>query len=293
MPDRRTARRLVEQVRIEPGGPARLDRRAADDKLGLPDKETARARLAELTAELAVLQNRLYAEGRRSVLLVLQGLDASGKDGTIRMVLSGVNPQGVRVVSFKAPTPVELAHDFLWRIHAACPGRGEIGVFNRSHYEDLVTVFVKQIGGPHDAAWWRRRATRIEQFEQLLADAGTAVVKCYLHVSRAEQQRRFTERIEDPEKAWKFRAEDLADAAHFDAFVAAYDRAIGETSTESAPWHVVPGDRNWVRNLVVAEILVATLSDMDPQLPPPSAEVLAAREAAVKGGPSAAEPSSR
>jgi len=291
--DRTDARRLVEQVRVAPGEKARLAKRDADDKLGLADKETARARLEHLTSQLAVLQNRLYAEGRRSVLLVLQGPDASGKDGTIRMVFHGVNPQGVRVASFKAPTPVELAHDFLWRIHAACPARGEIGVFNRSHYEDLVTVFVKQIGGAHDDRWWADRAQRIGQFEQLLVDGGTKVVKCYLHVSRDEQQRRFVERMEDPEKAWKFRAEDLADARHFDEFVAAYDRAITDTSTAAAPWHVVPADRNWVRNLVVAEVLVATLSDMDPQLPPPSAELIAARAAMVKGGARPAETGGR
>jgi PPK2 family polyphosphate:nucleotide phosphotransferase len=285
----RHSRHLVEQVRVAPGDPARLHARAPDDKLGLADKLTARERLDELTAGLAVLQNRLYAESRRAVLLVLQGLDASGKDGTIRMVFNGVNPQGVQVASFKAPTSVELAHDFLWRIHAVTPARGEIGVFNRSHYEDLVTVFVKEIGGRHDDRWWKDRVRHIEHFEQLLVDSGTRVVKCFLHVSAAEQQRRFAERMNDPEKAWKFRPEDLADARHFDAFVGAYDRAIADTSTATAPWHVVPADRNWVRNLVVAELLVATLSDMDPQLPPPSADLLAARAAAVKDGSLVAE----
>jgi PPK2 family polyphosphate:nucleotide phosphotransferase len=287
--DRPKLGRLAAAVRVTPGDKAQLAKRATDDRLGLADKATARARLDELTGELSVLQNRLYAEGRRSVLLVLQGTDASGKDGTIRMVFHGVNPQGVQVASFKAPTPVELAHDFLWRIHTACPARGEIGVFNRSHYEDLVTVWVKAIGGPHDDRWWKRRVQRIQDFEQLLVDAGTVVVKCYLHVSAQEQQRRFAERMEDPEKAWKFRAEDLADARHFDNFVTAYDRAITDTSTAAAPWHVIPADRNWVRNVVVAELLVATLSDMDPQLPPPSADLLAARAATVKGAGDVAE----
>jgi PPK2 family polyphosphate:nucleotide phosphotransferase len=291
--DHEHARRLLEQVRVAPGDKPHLRKRASDDKLGLADKEAARARVAQVTAELAVLQNRLYAENRRAVLLVLQGTDASGKDGTIRMVLSGVNPQGVQVASFKAPTPIELAHDFLWRIHAVCPGRGEIGVFNRSHYEDLVTVWVKQIGGAHDDAWWDQRVRHIRHFEDLLVKSGTAVVKCYLHVSAEEQQRRFTERIQDPEKAWKFRADDLTDAQHFDDFVAGSERAIAETSTADAPWHVVPADRNWVRNLVVAEALLATLSDMDPQLPPPSAEVLAARAAAVKDAAAPAETAGR
>jgi PPK2 family polyphosphate:nucleotide phosphotransferase len=220
---------------------------------------------------------------------VLQGTDTSGKDGTISHVLARVNPQGCRVTSFKAPTHEELAHDFLWRIHAAAPAKGMIGVFNRSHYEDLVTVSVKQIGGRHGDRWWAERVKRIEHFEQLLVAEGTAVVKCFLHVSAEEQQRRFAERMEDPEKAWKFRADDLADARHYDDFTGAYDRAITETSTAEAPWHVVPADRNWVRNLVVAEVLVATLSDMDPQLPPPSAELLAARAEVVKGAGPAAE----
>jgi PPK2 family polyphosphate:nucleotide phosphotransferase len=291
--DRRPARQLLDRVRVAPGEPARLDRRATDDRLDLGDKVVARERLDALTAELALLQNRLYAEAGRAVLLVLQGTDASGKDGTIRMVLSGVNPQGVQVTSFKAPTPNELAHDFLWRIHAACPARGEIGVFNRSHYEDLVTVWVKAIGGPHDDRWWKDRVRRIEDFEQLLADSGTTVLKCYLHVSAEEQQRRFAERMENPEKAWKFRAADLADAQHFPDFRAAYDRALTDTSTDAAPWYVVPADRNWVRNLVVAELLVTTLSDMDPQLPPPSPDLLEARAALVKDGPGGAETAER
>jgi PPK2 family polyphosphate:nucleotide phosphotransferase len=290
---RNPARKLLDQVRIEPGQPARLHKRPTDDKLGLVDKLAARERLDDLTAQLAVLQNRLYAEAGRSVLLVLQGIDASGKDGTIRMVFSGVNPQGVQVTSFKAPTPMELAHDFLWRIHAACPARGEIGVFNRSHYEDLVTVFVKEIGGRHDDRWWKDRVRRIDDFEQALADAGTTVLKCYLHVSRDEQQQRLAERLDNPEKAWKFRAEDLIDAQRFPEFVDAYDLALTDTSTATAPWHVVPADRNWVRNLVVAELLVATLWDMDPQLPPPSPELLAARAAAVKAGLAGAETPAR
>jgi PPK2 family polyphosphate:nucleotide phosphotransferase len=273
---------IRDRLLVEPGTRAGFDQRASDDKLGLGAKEDAPARLAELTAELSVLQNRLYAENARSLLLVLQGLDASGKDGTIRTVFTGVNPQGVRVTSFKAPTHLELAHDFLWRIHAVCPVRGQIGIFNRSHYEDLVTVFVKQIGGPHDDAWWTQRARQVNDFERLLAESGTVLVKCFLHVSPAEQQARFEERLENPEKAWKFRAEDLGDALHFDAFMAAYDRAVGDTSTTVAPWYVVPADRNWVRNLAVAELLVAALRDMDPQLPPPSPDVLAARAAAIK-----------
>jgi PPK2 family polyphosphate:nucleotide phosphotransferase len=283
------ARAMLAGLRVAPGDRDPISRRSSDDRLGLSDKEAARERVGELTRRLAVLQNRLYAESRRAVLLVLQGLDASGKDGTIRTVFSGVNPQGVQVASFKAPTPIELAHDFLWRIHAACPERGDIGIFNRSHYEDLVTVFVKKIGGRHDDDWWKGRVRAIKDFERHLVDEGTVIIKCFLHVSAAEQRKRFAERMNDPEKAWKFRINDLEDAEHFGEFVAAYDRALGGTSTKAAPWYVIPGDRNWVRNVAISELLVTTLVDMNPQLPPPSPELLAARAAAIKEGPIVAE----
>jgi PPK2 family polyphosphate:nucleotide phosphotransferase len=199
-------------------------------------------------------------------LLVLQGLDASGKDGTIKSVLTGVNPQGCRIVSFKEPSPVELAHDYLWRIHSACPERGEIGIFNRSHYEDVVTVRVRGLA-PKEV--WRRRPHHICEFERLLVDEGTTVVKVFLHVSRAEQGKRLRERIANPEKAWKFRRGDLDDRARWDEFMGAYDDVIGETSTEWAPWYVVPADHNWVRNVLVARIVVDTLRRIDPQLPTP------------------------
>ena len=213
-----------------------------------------------------MLHNRLYAEATRSVILVLQGMDAAGKDGTIRSVMTGVNPQGCRVVSFKAPTGAELQHDYLWRVHAVCPARGEIGIFNRSHYEDIVAVRVRKLA-PDQV--WKRRYGHIREFERLLSDEGTTVVKVFLHLSRDEQRIRLQERIDNPEKRWKFRAGDLDDRKLWDEFAAAYEDTLRETSTDWAPWYVVPADHNWSRNLAVAEILVAALERLDPKLPEP------------------------
>ena len=182
---------MLDALIVKPGSAAGLEQRDPRDTLGLPKKKDAAEELEALLEELGSLQERLYAEGNRSVLVVLQGLDASGKDGTIRHVFTGVNPQGCRVTSFKAPTPIELAHDFLWRVHAECPARGMIGIFNRSHYEDVVTVRVLELA-PEEV--WSRRPQRIVEFERLLADEGTTVLKCFLHVSAEEQQERFAER---------------------------------------------------------------------------------------------------
>jgi PPK2 family polyphosphate:nucleotide phosphotransferase len=255
---------MIDALRVTPGEHPRLARRATDDRLGIEDKEEGRVLLAELHERLEVLQQRLYAESRRSVLLVLQGLDASGKDGVIRSVFTGLNPQGCRVASFKAPTATELAHDYLWRVHAQLPARGEIGIFNRSHYEDIVAVRVHRLA-PEDV--WRRRAGHITAWERMLVDEGTTIVKVFLNLSREEQRVRFQERLDDPEKRWKFRRGDLDDRARWDEFVQAYEEAIAETSTEWAPWHVVPADRNWVKSVAVATLLVDALERMGPQLP--------------------------
>jgi PPK2 family polyphosphate:nucleotide phosphotransferase len=264
--------KLLAELRVAPGRPAGLSKRDPGDRLGFGVKEAGLARLTELIAELSMLQNRLWAEARRSLLLVLQGLDASGKDGTIRHVFTGVNPQGCRVHSFKQPAGAELAHDYLWRVHAACPERGEIGIFNRSHYEDVVTVRVRKLVPRHV---WERRPAHIREFERMLADEGTTLVKVFLNVSRDEQRRRLEERLENTEKSWKFRREDLDDRANFDDYIAAYDDVLTETSTEWAPWFVVPADRNWVRNLAVAELLVDALRTIDPRLPPPDPQLSA------------------
>jgi PPK2 family polyphosphate:nucleotide phosphotransferase len=213
---------------------------------------------------LAILQNRLWAEHRRSVLLVLQGLDASGKDGTIRHVFGGVNPQGCRVVSFKPPNDVEAGHDFLWRVHRVCPVAGEIGIFNRSHYEDVVTTFVL---GLTDRKERRRRLRMVRDFEHLLVSEGTTVVKVFLHISKDVQRERLQARVDNPEKRWKFNPADLETRSQWDEHQAAYAHAIEATSTDEVPWYVVPADYKWVRNYAISSIMVEVLEEMRPRLP--------------------------
>jgi PPK2 family polyphosphate:nucleotide phosphotransferase len=257
------ARAQLEQLRVAPGEPARLAERDPRDTLGL-EKGEAEKRTKRLRDRIDELQYLLYAEAKRAVLLILQGVDASGKDGVIRRVFDGVNPQGVHVVSFKAPVGAELQHDYLWRIHAALPPRGTIGVFNRSHYEDIVTVGVLGLF-PEDV--WKRRPGHVREFERMLADEGTTMAKVFLNVSRKEQGERLQERIDDPRKRWKFRPGDLEVSARYDEYLAAYDAAITATSTEWAPWHVVPADRNWVKAYATASILCDVLERLDPKLP--------------------------
>jgi len=254
---------MFDALRVDPGKHARLADRDPRDALGL-DKDAARDRLDKLHEKLSLLHNRLFAEGKRSLLLVLQGLDAAGKDGVIRSVFTGVNPQGCRVVSFRAPSSTELAHDYLWRVREALPARGEICIFNRSHYEDVVAVRMLELAPEHV---WKRRPEHIREFERQLADEGTTIVKVFLNVSKDEQRVRLQERVDDPEKRWKFKLADLKVREQFDQYVAAWDDAITETSTDWAPWYVVPADRNWVKAVAVAELLVATLAKLDPQLP--------------------------
>ncbi len=257
---------LLNELRVPAGSRPRLDDLAAGARIDSAGKQHGLERLESLVQRLGELHLRLFAESTRSVLLILQGMDASGKDGTIRTVFTGVNPQGCRVESFKAPSTAELAHDYLWRIHNLCPARGEIVIFNRSHYEDVVAVRVRKLV---EKSVWKRRYEHIRSFEQMLTDEGTSVVKVFLHVSRDEQRRRLQERLDNPEKRWKFRAADLDDRAHWDDFIHAYEDALQETSTKYVPWYVVPADHNWSRNLAVAEILVAALERLDPRLPAP------------------------
>ncbi len=257
---------LVERVRIARGTPAGLAERATDDKLGLGDKESARAKLEELTTALDALHDRLWAEAERSVLLVLQGMDASGKDGAIRNVLSGLNPQGCSVASFKAPTETERAHDYLWRVHALCPPRGNLGAFNRSHYEDVLAARFVGAATPEQC---RLRYRHLQEFERLLADEGTTIVKVYLHISKDEQRERLQARLDNPLKSWKFNPDDLDVRKRWDEYMAVYEEVITETSTDFAPWHVVPADRKWVRDVVIASVLIETLRRLDPRVPPP------------------------
>lgn len=244
------------------------------DPAGTPGAPRSKDDLEEATEALvftlADLQNRLWAESRRSVLLVLQALDAGGKDGTIRKVFTGVNPQGVQVSSFKVPTHHELAHDFLWRIHARVPARGEIGVFNRSHYEDVLVARVEDLV-PEGV--WRARYPAIRHFEENLAADGTAIVKVYLHISAEEQAKRFRSRLTEPAKRWKFSSGDLEVRAKWDRYREAYLDAIEETSTKVAPWYVVPADQKKYRNWAVLQILVATLQEMDPTFPEPTEDL--------------------
>jgi PPK2 family polyphosphate:nucleotide phosphotransferase len=258
---------VLEGLRVDPGSAAGIADRDPNDKLGT-DKHEAENRLEKLIDRIGELQYRLYAEDRHSVLLVLQGLDAAGKDGVVRRVFQGVNPAGVEVTSFKVPAGPETQHDYLWRIHAALPARGKLGVFNRSHYEDVVAVRMHELA-PEEV--WRRRYEHIREFERMLVDEGTSVLKVFLNVSREEQRRRFQERLDDPEKRWKFRRDDLNVRERFDEWLGAWEEALNETSTEWAPWYVVPADRNWVKALAVAELVASTLERLDPQLPEPEA----------------------
>jgi PPK2 family polyphosphate:nucleotide phosphotransferase len=256
---------MHQKCRVEPGSNADLVKRPSGDRLGC-DKKQADEEMERYTERTALLHNRLYAEGKRSLLLVLQGLDASGKDGTIRRVFTGLNPQGCVVHSFKAPTPIELAHDFLWRIHMALPERGDIGIFNRSHYEDVVTTEVLGIITPDER---KRRYTQINEFERMLAEEGTTILKVFLHVGKDEQRARLQARLDNPEKNWKFRRDDLDTRAKWDDYMHLYDKAITATSSEWAPWYIVPADHKWVSGLAIASLLLDTLEQMDPKIPPP------------------------
>lgn len=229
-------------------------------------KSDAKARLRTLNDRLEALQELLYAEGRHKVLIVLQATDTGGKDGTIRHVFEGVNPQGVKVASFKKPTPTELGHDYLWRIHADTPATGEITIFNRSHYEDVLVVRVHSLV---DEATWSRRYDHINDFERMLADEGTTILKFFLHISKDEQAERLRGRLETPQKQWKFAAGDLAERERWDDYQVAFEDMLSRTSTEWAPWYVVPANRKWYRNLVVSEVVIATLEGLDMSYPPP------------------------
>ena len=251
---------------VKPGSRVDLSRIDAADAAGLVKGEQVEHELQRLRAELDDLQERFYAWDKRSLLLVLQAMDTGGKDGAIEQVMQWVNPQGVAVTSFKAPTPEELSHDFLWRIHKAVPARRMIGVFNRSHYEDVLVVRVHNLV-PEDV--WRRRYDEINQFERLLADNGAVILKFYLHISKEEQAERLQERLDDPDKCWKFALGDLKEREQWDHYMEAYQDALAQCSTEYAPWYVIPANRNWYRNLAITSILVDALKELNPSYPKP------------------------
>ncbi len=258
---------LLEQCRVGVGSEIDLAQRdAADTSAFAGDKEVAAERTAAFNRELEGLQELLWARQKERLLVVLQGMDTSGKDGVIRQVFDGVNPLGVKVASFKAPTAQELGRDFLWRAHQHVPAAGEITIFNRSHYEDVLIVRVKSLV---PESIWRKRYGQIREFEQLLAETGTTIVKFFLHISKDEQRQRLEERLEDETKQWKFDPRDLVEREHWDDYQSAYAEALAKTSTRDAPWFVVPADRKWFRNLVVAAVLVETLLALELTPPEP------------------------
>ena len=234
------------------------------------DRQLAEDEFRVQRDDMIELQRRLYAEGKHKILIVFQAMDAGGKDGTIRRVFRGVNPQGVQVTSFKVPSKVELAHDFLWRVHKAVPGRSMIGIFNRSHYEDVLVVRVHNIV-PESV--WRPRYELINDFERLLVTSGTKILKFYLHISKNEQRGRFQDRIDDTTKNWKFSFDDLEKRKLWGDYMAAYEEMLQRTTTEWAPWHVIPADQKWYRNLAVSRVIATTLRDLNPQYPLPEQDL--------------------
>jgi len=245
-------------------GKIHLDDLDPDDTHGRT-REQAEAVVDKNHERLFKLQSALYAENRRALLIILQGMDTSGKDGVIRHVMRGVNPQGCEVHSFKAPSEEERDHDYLWRIHNAVPARGDIGIFNRSHYEDVLVVRVKDLAPRHV---WKKRYDQINDFESLLRHEGVTVVKFFLHISKKEQRERLQKRLADPAKNWKFNPNDLSERKRWDAYMNAYEAALTKTSHKHAPWYVIPANKKWFRDLAVSEILLHTLEKMKPKFPP-------------------------
>ncbi len=255
--------RLRHRLRVQPGDRVDLAHFDAGETFGLEHEPTEEL-LAGGLRRLSDLQDRLWAESKHAVLVVLQGIDAAGKDGTIRHVMSAFNPMGCVVTSFRAPTPDELAHDYLWRVHARTPKKGEIGIFNRSHYEDVLVVRVHDLV-PKER--WERRYDQINAWERTLVDEGTTIVKFFLDIDRDEQRERFHDRVADPQKRWKFRTADLEERARWDDYRRAFEDALSRCSTDAAPWYLIPSNRKWFRNHAVADILADVIEELDPQYP--------------------------
>lgn len=259
----------MEHYRVKPGQQVKLAKWDPADKSHFDgDKKQGEGALLKLNKRLESLQEVLYAENKQKVLIVLQAMDTGGKDGTIRHVFEGVNPLGVRVASFKQPTPEELAHDYLWRVHKQTPARGEIVIFNRSHYEDVLVVRVHELV---PEAVWRRRYEQINAFEKLLAEEGTTILKFYLHIDLAEQKERLQARLDEPEKRWKFAKGDLEERKRWPEYMAAYEEMLSKTSTDWAPWYIIPANRKWYRNLAVSQIIINALEGLKMAYPPAEA----------------------
>jgi PPK2 family polyphosphate:nucleotide phosphotransferase len=261
------AKDFAARYRIEPGKRAHLGRRDPGDLSAFPDRTEAEAQSAKDVATIDRLQDRLYAEGKRALLVVLQGADTAGKDGTIRHVFKEAGPIGVSVTAFRRPTELELSHDFLWRAHAACPRRGFIGIFNRSHYEDVLVGRVRKLAPPSEI---EARYRQINEFEKTLVENGTKILKFMLHISKKEQRERLQARLDEPKSRWKFNPGDLDDRKLWSRYMAAYELMLDKCSTEPAPWHVIPADHKWARNAAIAAIVRETLEAMDPQYPKPA-----------------------
>jgi PPK2 family polyphosphate:nucleotide phosphotransferase len=257
---------LRQALVVEPGTRVRLTRIDPGQIHGFDRDEADRIIAADL-ARLRDLQERMWAESRHKLLIVLQGIDTAGKGGTIEHVMGAFNPQGCRVHAFKVPTAEELAHDYLWRVHPHVPGKGEISIFDRSHYEQVLVV---RVMGLEPKARWRRHYDEINAFERLLVEDGTTILKFFLLIDKDEQRVRLQDRIDNPRKRWKFRMGDLDTRKHWDDYIAAFEDALSKCSTEAAPWYVVPANHNWFRNLAVARIVAETLEDLDPKIPPPT-----------------------
>jgi PPK2 family polyphosphate:nucleotide phosphotransferase len=254
----------MNKYRVRPGQKIDLDHFDPDDTALISGKAEAMKESAALRSRLQELQEVLFAERQRKLLVVLQGMDTSGKDGTVRHVMSGFNPQGTRVVSFRAPSPEELDRDYLWRVHQQVPAKGEIVVFNRSHYEDVLVV---RVHGLVPKPVWRKRYEQIRAFEQMLLDEGTVILKFFLHISKDEQRQRLQDRIENPAKRWKFQHGDLEERKLWPDHQRAYEEALSKTSTDESPWFIVPANRKWYRNYLVGSILTDTLEKLDMRYP--------------------------
>jgi PPK2 family polyphosphate:nucleotide phosphotransferase len=252
---------------VKPGSGISLKGWPASGKKTLKfGKEDSKLEQEKLVGELQELQSVLYAEHKNKLLIVLQGMDTAGKDGTIRHVFTGVNPQGVKVFSFKVPTLEELDHDYLWRVHRRVPGKGEIVIFNRSHYEDVLAVRVHDLVAPDV---WKKRYEQINNFEKMLSEEGTTIIKFFLHIDKEEQRRRIEARLDDPKKAWKFSAADVHERKYWDSYMEAYEAAVDNTSTKYAPWHVVPSNEKWYRNFIVTSVIVDALKALKMRYPAP------------------------
>ena len=256
------------RYRIEAGSKVDLDNLDPEDDAAFDgDKDEAYARLDEIRDDIAELQEKLFAQNENKLLVVLQAMDTAGKDSTIRDVFKETSPNGVHTFSFGRPSVEELAHDYLWRVHQHAPAKGQIHIFNRSHYEDVLVVRVNELVSEKV---WKRRYDHIRNFEQMLADEGTTILKFFLHISKDEQRQRLQERVDEPEKNWKFDHGDLPVRARWNQYMSAYEDAIERTTTDDAPWYIIPANRRWYRKLAVAEIVRDALRDIDPQYPPPA-----------------------